>query len=102
MRYGFERNTQFAKLPDKFLSDLTFRNFIDRVCSEAAMKVDLGQPFANGRWAGFRAHLVIAPLSHCAYHLTLRRVAASTWTLDSLLAAGWCTPNQKATLLDLL
>lgn len=98
----FEREGHFARLEDSFLSDLTFKNFIDRTCTEAETKIDLSQPFTNGRWHGFRLHLACAPLTHCTYHLSLRRMPENPWTLEKLETAGWCDPTAAALLRQLI
>jgi pilus assembly protein CpaF len=98
----FEKQSGFHRLPDRFLSDLTYKNFVDRLAAEAAVKIDLAQPFADGRWRGFRLHLACAPLSHCSYHITLRRLPDHPWTLARLEAAGWCDPDQTALLRRLV
>lgn len=97
-----ERSGVFERSPDNFLSEYTFRNFVDRLCSEAGVKIDLGQPFANGRWRGFRLHIACAPLTHCTFHICLRRMPESAWTLQRLEEAGWCTGGQSALLRRLL
>jgi pilus assembly protein CpaF len=97
-----ERGGRLQRVPDQFLSELTFKNFIDRVCGEAGIKVDLAEPFANGRWQGFRVHLTTAPLAHCSYHLTLRRLPQNPWTLESLHKAGWCSTQELAILRKLI
>jgi pilus assembly protein CpaF len=96
----FEQDGKFARHSDSFLTPLTFKNFIDRVCAEAEVKVDLAQPFADGRWRDFRLHLGRAPLTHCEFHLSLRRVPVNPWTLNSLCDAGWASSTQIARLRD--
>jgi pilus assembly protein CpaF len=98
----FEKSGALHALPDRFLSETTFKNFIDRLCSEAQLKIDLAQPFVDGRWRGFRVHLGCAPLTHCQFHLSLRRLPENPWTLASLRAADWCTDAQLRGLKDLL
>jgi pilus assembly protein CpaF len=98
----FERAGVFARLEDKFLSELTFKNFIDRLCAGAQMKVDLAQPFADGRWLDFRVHLGCAPLTHCHYHLTLRRLPENPWTLAQLVKAGWTSEEKMGVLRGLI
>lgn len=87
----FERIGEFLQHDDTFLSEQTFKNFIDRLCSDAGIKVDLAHPFADGRWMGFRVHLACAPLTHCSHHLTLRRLPENPWTLERLEEVKWCS-----------
>jgi pilus assembly protein CpaF len=90
----------FRKHSDEFLSELTFKNFIDRICAEAELKIDLAQPFTDGRWRDFRVHLGRAPLTDCDFHLSLRKVPENPWTLKSLVEAGWADTAKVAVLKD--
>ncbi len=93
---------RLRKHPDRFLSETTFKNFIDRLCAESGIKIDLAQPFIDGRWRDFRVHLGRAPLTDCEFHLCLRKVPENPWTLSTLLEAKWCTPSQLETLKKLI
>jgi pilus assembly protein CpaF len=93
---------KFRRHDDRFLSETTFKNFIDRLCAEAAVKIDLAQPFTDGRWRDFRIHMGCAPLTHCAFHLNLRRLPSNPWTLPMLEGAGWASPARMTTLRDLI
>jgi pilus assembly protein CpaF len=97
-----ERSGRLERAADSFLTSLTFKNFIDRLCGQAAIKVDLAQPFADGRWRGFRVHLGRAPLTHCEFHLSLRKIPENPWTLERLRESGWCTSAQLAALRSLI
>ncbi|MGZ3721310.1 MAG: CpaF family protein [Bdellovibrionales bacterium] len=98
----FERSGVFSRHPDGFLSDLTYKNFVDRLCAAAQIKVDLAQPFADGRWLDFRVHLGCAPLTHCHFHLTLRRLPENPWTLTQLVAAEWASQEKMDVLKTLV
>ncbi|HMN69426.1 MAG TPA: ATPase, T2SS/T4P/T4SS family [Bdellovibrionales bacterium] len=98
----FEAGGRFEKLPDGFLTESTFRGFIDRLTTEAGLKVDLAQPFADGRWREFRVHLGRAPLTDCEYHLTLRRVGNQKWNLPTLRERGWCGDRELEVLKNLI
>jgi len=98
----FECDGRWHRHDDIFLSDLTYRNFIDRLCCEAQIKVDLAQPFADGRWRHFRVHLASAPLAQADYVLTLRRLPENPWTLSLLHQLDWCTEDQQKILSNLL
>lgn len=98
----FEKGGAFQALEDKFNDALTYRGFIDRLCGEAGIKVDLAKPFADGRWREFRVHLGCAPMTHADYLLTLRRIRSAPWTMDDLKAGAWATDEQFAVLQDLI
>jgi len=94
----FERLGRLARHPDAFLTAPTFKNFVDRLSAEASVNIDLSRPFADGRWRDFRIHLTCAPLTHCAYHLALRRMPVHPWTLQKLEQLLWANPEQVKVL----
>ena len=93
---------KFWRHDDQFLTETTFKNFVDRLCAEASVKIDLSQPFTDGRWRDFRLHLGCAPLTHCNYHISLRRLPANPWTLAKLEGAGWAAPPRIKLLRGLI
>lgn len=98
----FERSGQLWKLEDSFLHPVSFKGFIERLCAEGGLKVDLAQPFADGRWRAFRCHLTCAPLTHCSFHLTLRRTPDIRWTLAALAERHWGSQKQIDKIKKLL
>lgn len=90
----YEKSGLLSKHNDSFLSGSTFRNFVDRVCAVAEIKIDLAKPFADGRWLSFRVHIVCAPISDRSFHLSFRRIATSPWTLQALVNVGWATRTE--------
>lgn len=98
----FEEDGRFTRLEDAFLTPVTFQGFVERFCTEAGVKVDLSQPFADGRWRDFRLHLGRAPLTHCSFHLSLRRLPHDPWTLERLGEVGWANEARMKVLRTLL
>ncbi len=98
----FERDGRLRKHADAFLTAPTFHNAVDRICSEAGMTLNLAQPFADGRWRSFRVHLARAPLVSRDFHICLRRIESSPWTLERLQRAGWATSGQIAALENVI
>lgn len=81
-----ERNGRLERAQDRFLEKLTYRNFVARLSREARTNTDENTPFANGRWRGFRVHVVSEPIVQGLPHVSLRRIRSSPWTLDLLMA----------------
>lgn len=98
----FEKNGQWAKHPDHFLSPLTLRMFVDRLCSEARLKIDLNEPFASGRWRRFRVHIATAPLVEASHSVVLRRQAEVRWTMDRLEKSNWASGPELNLLRQLV
>ena len=88
-----KRETFFP--PRSFYSDVTFHNFIDRICQEAKICIDLNQPTANGNWRGLRLHLVGPPLSEPNICLTLRRHPENPGLLINSQQPNGANPIQK-------
>ncbi|MCM2280806.1 MAG: Flp pilus assembly complex ATPase component TadA [Bdellovibrionaceae bacterium] len=86
---------------DIFLSDLTYRNFIQRVCRDAGVQLSLDCPFTDGHWRNFRLHLISPPASpHAA--LTLRRHPSSPWRLQDLQDRAWAPLDAMICLRQLI
>ncbi len=85
----FERRGQLHRLDDRFASELTFQNFVERVCQESKVQVSVERPFCDGRFRNFRLHLVSSELTKSGFILTLRRQSTNPWTLNRLLEGGW-------------
>jgi pilus assembly protein CpaF len=89
----YEKQGKLFRLEDRFASELTYQNFIERVCQEAKVQVSLERPFVDGRFRNFRLHLVSSELTRSGFILTLRRQSANPWTLRKLQEQGWTTEN---------
>ncbi len=98
----YESAGRFLRHPDSFLTPSTFKNTVERICSEAGATVNLAEPFADGRWRNFRMHLVSAPLADREFHLTLRRISAVPWTLARLQECGWADSKSMDRLKELV
>lgn len=98
----FERSGKLFKHPDIFLTRQTFKNTVERICTEAGININLAEPFADGRWRCFRVHAACAPLTSCEFHLTLRRIRETPWTFESLENHGWAKPEQLKLLSGLV
>ncbi len=94
----FERRGKLSRLEDRFASELTFQNFVERVCQEAKVQVSVERPFCDGRFRNFRLHLVSGELTKNSFILTLRRQSANPWTLDRLLESGWTSEQGMSVL----
>lgn len=98
----FERGGRLERLADRFLTELTYRNFISRLSREAGIQASLDCPFADGKWRGCRVHLVIPPASGDQAVVTLRRHPAMPWTFKSLLENGWADDRSVSCLEELV
>jgi pilus assembly protein CpaF len=89
-RICFEKYGQLHALNDYFCSIHTFKNFVDRVCTEARTHFNLERPMTNGKFRDFRLHLISSELTHDSHAIALRRHPKNPWTLEKLLEQGWC------------
>lgn len=87
----FERKGQLVRLEDRFASELTFQNFVERVCQEAKVQVSVERPFCDGRFRNFRLHLVSGELTKTDFILTLRRQSKNPWNFHRLRENQWTT-----------
>ncbi len=85
----YELNGHLKKHHDIFSSDLTFHNFIERMCLETKIQINTEIPFANGIYRNFRVHLIGKEIYDQGFCLTLRRIRFSPWTLADLTETNW-------------
>ena len=85
----YETKEGLKFLRDHFLSDLTFNNFIHRICEESKIVLTLNQPFADSSWRGWRIHLAREPVVSVPFHLSLRKHPENPWTFEKLKNQGW-------------
>ena len=97
----FECAGRLQVAPLCFLSEFTYRNFLQRLCQQSGQNPTLNFPFANASWNGFRVHTALSPIaSHTC--LCLRRHPPSPWTFKKLEAVGWCSQAEAAILQSLV
>lgn len=97
-----ERKGRLEVCSDGFLSEQSFRRIIEKICLESGALPSMEYPSGNGKWRGFRVHVVRAPIGRSTFTLSLRRHPDNPWTLEKLEAAGWCTSSQGDRLRHLL
>uniref|UniRef100_UPI003DA13B46 hypothetical protein n=1 Tax=Enterococcus faecium TaxID=1352 RepID=UPI003DA13B46 len=78
---------------DQFASDLTYQNFIDRLCQQAKIQVTMERPYCDGNLQDFRIHLVSGELTKRGPTLTLRRQKSHPWTFQELESVHWASGN---------
>lgn len=85
----FEKAGTWFQHTDSFLTELTYFNFIQRLCHESGENLSQKFPFLCTKWKSFRVHISEASItgSHC---LSLRRHPDEHWTLGKLLDLDWC------------
>lgn len=88
-------------LEDRFFSQLTFNNFVHRLCEESHLQTNYNFPFANGAWRGFRVHIAAPPIA--PHHvITLRKLRASSLSLEDLHKNHWCNLKQLELLKSIV
>jgi pilus assembly protein CpaF len=97
-----ERQGNLTRVEDRFLSELSYRNFINRLGREAGIHASLDCPFADGKWRGCRVHLIIPPASGDQAVLTLRRHPENPWNLQMLENLKWASPQAMFELKKLI
>ncbi len=97
-----EKNGRLEPSNDRFHDELTYRNAVSRLAKEARTAVDHASPFADGRWRGFRVHVVGEPIVQSGPHVTLRRIRATPWSLSDLEQRDWAPQEGMAQLQKLI
>lgn len=85
----YEKEGRLHRLEDEFLSELTFQNFIEKICQESKTHFNIECPIANGKFGDFRLHLISAELTQSSVQISLRRHPKNPWTFERLIKSGW-------------
>ncbi len=97
----YEQKTCLHLLPDTFLSQLTFHNFIHRILESADMVLSLKKPFVDGNWRGWRVHVIRQPVVQTDFHLSFRRHPRNPWSFSRLKDQRWA-PEKAIKLIEKL
>ena len=73
---------------DCFLSERSFKNFVDRITAEAGILVDQKEPFGNGKVGPYRVHIIIPPAAN-EVTITLRQHNSKVFSFTDLLEQGF-------------
>jgi pilus assembly protein CpaF len=91
----FEKNGKLCGHPEFFLSPITYRNILDRICHAANVYPTAEHPIIDGHMGLFRLNFVRSEVHPNSDILSLRRHPQNSWTLKSLKAAGWCNEQDE-------
>lgn len=97
-----ERSGRLERVEERFLSELTLRNFVARLSREAGIIANLDCPFADGHWRGCRVHLIVPPASGVEPVLTLRKHPENPWTFERLVESNWASEHAITKLRALI
>ncbi|WP_413582607.1 CpaF family protein [Bdellovibrio sp. HCB288] len=86
----FEQAGTLHQHQDTFLSDISFRNFLERISQAAKCFVTVEHPSADSSFGDFRLSLIGAELTQSHPHLSLRRHPKNPWTFEKLKENSWC------------
>mgnify|MGYP001016336198 CR=1 FL=1 len=98
----YEQQGRLHLHPDAFLNEITFQNFIERLCLETKTQLSVEQPVADGKFRDFRMHLVGKELTQKDSVLCLRRHPKNPWSFERLANSGWASASQIEILKNIL
>ena len=90
----YEDSQGIHPISDSFISPLTFRNFVQRLCQKARIIVSTKDPYGDGDFDLFRAHIVIPPISK-EPTITLRKHRDQVFSIEELEERSFINPQQK-------
>ncbi len=97
-----EKSGQLCVYEDRFYSELSFRNAVERLCEQAGIHITVEHPVADGKWRDFRVSVIGNEITREAIHLSLRRHPKNPWTFDKLAHSGWAAPGDLQLLSQML
>ncbi len=97
-----EREGRLQQHTDSFWSEITFRNILEKMCTQAGVHISLEHPCADGAFGDFRLSVVGNEITKNGLHLTLRRHPKIPWTFEKLSAADWCPLAQLEVFREII
>jgi len=89
-----ERNGKILRVATSFLNDEHVLRIIDRIITPIGRRIDQSSPRVDARLPdGSRVNAIIAPLSLIGPVITIRKFAATPFTVDDLISFGTATPE---------
>ena len=85
-----ERSGRIEKHSDRFHSQVTFKNFVERLLRDCNQLTNLDTPFANGKVGRFRVHIVCPPITP-RISISLRAHNPNGWCFETLAGNGWAS-----------
>lgn len=98
----YEKKGRLSCFQDRFYSELSFRNAIERLCEQAGIHITIEHPVADGQWGDFRISVIGSEITQEAVHISLRRHPKNPWTFARLAESGWANPAELQLLSHML
>ncbi len=94
-----EKNHRLQACPHHFFSELTFKQFLQRLYLEIGQEPTLTHPFINATWKDCRLHIIgiyhhIQRTNTHSVRLTLRKPKLTKWSLQVLQEKEWAKPSE--------
>ena len=87
---------------DGFFSELSYRNFLDRLSSQAQAYLSLERPIASGVFNNFRLTMTGSELTGKEVQISLRRHPENPWTLEKLAESNWASSEKMNQLKEII
>lgn len=97
-----EKDGEIKPHDDRFLSCLSYRNFIERLKELCHVQMNLSQPYADGTFNGIRIHMIAPPITPDHSRICLRRHRSEPWTFEQLRSLSWASQDEINLLLSLM
>jgi Flp pilus assembly CpaF family ATPase len=95
-----ERNGRLTETHHRFTGEPQLRRVIERIVSRVGRRIDESSPLVDARLEdGSRVNAIIPPLAVNGSSLTIRKFAATPYTVEDLVTFGTLT-REVATVLD--
>lgn len=95
----YEKNMSWHQHQEYFLTNLTYYQFIQRLCHESGSNLSKKHPFLCTKWRDFRVHISEASISG-QHSMSLRRHPKEHWSFRKLLDLDWCGDYDLELLQD--
>ena len=97
-----ESHGKMQKINDQFLSDTTYKNFINTILQKMNVQMNINTPYVNGKWKSFRVHMISPPLTQKYIEISLRKHLKDIWSFEKLKEKNWASEKSISFIKQIL
>lgn len=86
----FEKSGKLHKHDDRFLSDISYNNIIEKLGQLAGKHLTLERPYLEGHFSGMRLSILSSEITNAYSIISIRKHPKNPWNLDRLVNNQWC------------
>lgn len=86
----YEKNGKLIRHDDRFFSDVSYLNIIEKLGQKAGKHLTLERPYIEGHFSGMRLSILSSEITNAYSVVSIRKHPQNPWVLERLVSNQWC------------